>query len=283
MFYWNFLGNEGFKQDLTRYQKVNIVNYFKYNMDNKHIIKTFESIGIPKMQTLVYLDLLKNKESSATDVSKRTKMHRANVYDTLTKLKERNLVYLSTKEGRQVFAALPSELIVSEEKDRLENLKLAMDYIKTIYLPGQIPKIYTVEGISAVKSILFGILEKKSDLLWIYGLTENKNIMDLLKNTLMNSFHLERIKKQIKLKLLFNKLPTEGIKALTKLKLIEAKLLPKNQQTDNSQITQIVCDGSVYITLWLDPISTIVIENELIAKEYLDLYEILWEHSKDIV
>lgn len=252
-------------------------------MDNEYILKTFESIGIPKMQTLVYLDLLKNKESNATDVSKRTKMHRANVYDTLTKLKERNLVYLSTKEGKQVFAALPSELIVSEEKDRLENLKLAMDYIKTIYLPGQTPRVYTLEGVNAVRSILFGILEEKSDLVWIYGLVENKHLMNLMNDKLMNSFQIERIKKQIKMRLLFNKSPTGKTKNISKLKLIEAKLLPKNQQTDNSQITQIVYNNFVYITLWLDPICTIVIENELIAREYSDLYEILWNHSKEII
>jgi len=251
-------------------------------MDKEHILKTFESIGIPKMQTLVYLDLLKNKESSATEVSKRTKMHRANVYDTLTKLKERNLVYLTTKEGTQVFSALPSELIVREEKDRLENLKLAMDYIKTIYLPGQIPKIYTVEGASAVKSLLFGILEKNSDLVWIYGLAENEHMMDLMGDRLMNSFHMERINKKIKMRLLFDKMPTGGIKEITKLNLVETKLLPKNRQTKTSHMTQIVCDGFVYITLWLDPICTIVIENKLIAKEYSDLYEILWNHSKDI-
>jgi sugar-specific transcriptional regulator TrmB len=252
-------------------------------MDNEYILKTFESIGIPKMQTLVYLDLLKNRESSATDVSKRTKMHRANVYDTLTKLKERNLVYLSTKDGRQVFAALPSELIVSEEKDRLENLKLAMEYIKTIYLPGTAPKIYTLDGVNAVKSILFGVLEKEADIVWIYGLAENKHMLDLMKGKLMNSFHIERIKKQIKMKFLFNQLPTGGIKEFTKLKLVETKLLPRNQQTDDSQITQIVCGNSVYITLWLDPICTIVIENDLIAREYSDLYELLWEHSKEII
>ena len=71
-------------------------------MIDEQILRAFESVGIPKMQTLVYLDLLKNKESSAMQVSKRTKMHRANVYDTLTKLKERNLVYLSTKEGSRI-------------------------------------------------------------------------------------------------------------------------------------------------------------------------------------
>lgn len=252
-------------------------------MDKEDIIKTFESIGIPRMQTLVYLDLLKNKESSATEVSKRIKMHRANVYDTLNKLKERNLVYLTTKDGRQVFAALPSELIVNEEKDRLENLKLAMDYIKTIPLSGQTtPKIYTLEGANAMKNILFGLLEREGGIIWIYGLTEHKKILDFLKSPLMNSFHMERIKKQIKIRLLFNKSPEEEIKNLSKLKLTKAKLLPKTQQKEVSQITQIVCNGSVYITLWLDPVTTIVIENEMIAKEYSDLYKILWNHSKDI-
>lgn len=57
-------------------------------------------------------------------------MHRANVYDTLTKLKERNLVYLSNKDGKQMFVALSTDLIVSEEKDRLENRKSGTKEIK---------------------------------------------------------------------------------------------------------------------------------------------------------
>lgn len=182
-------------------------------MTDENILKAFESIGIPKMQTLVYLDLLKNKESTATQVSKRTKMHRANVYDTLTKLKEKNLVYLSTKEGKQVFVALPTDTILNEEKDKLENLKLAMNYIKTTYVSGQTPKVYTLEGLNAVRSILFGLLERKSDI-WIYGLAENENISNLLNDRLIHSFHLERIKKHIELKLLFYKIPLEDIKML---------------------------------------------------------------------
>src|SRR3989339_2065932 len=99
-------------------------------MTDELIIKTFESVGIPKMQTTVYLDLLKNKESTATEIAKRTKMHRANVYDLLTKLKERNLIYLSNQEGKQIFSALSTDLIINEEKEKLENLKSAMSYIK---------------------------------------------------------------------------------------------------------------------------------------------------------
>jgi sugar-specific transcriptional regulator TrmB len=251
-------------------------------MTDELIMKAFESVGIPKMQTIVYLDLLKNKESSATQVSKRTRMHRANVYDTLTKLKERNLVYLSNKEGKQVFAALSTDLILNEEKDKLENLKSAMNYIKTTYVSGTTPKVYTFEGLNAVRSVLFSLLEKKSDV-WIYGLAENESIINVLNDKLMHSFHLERIKKHIELKLLFYKLPEEEIKTLSNLKFTEAKLLPINQQSKTSQITQIVCNDSVYITLWIHPIYTIVIENDIIAKEYLDLYNILWNYSKKIM
>jgi sugar-specific transcriptional regulator TrmB len=250
-------------------------------MEDDLITKAFESIGIPKMQTMVYLDLLKNKESTATEVSKRTKMHRANVYDTLTKLKERNLVFLSNKGGKQIFAALPTDLIVNQEKDKLESLKLAMNYIKTTYVSGQTPKVYTLEGLNAIRSILFGLLEKKSDI-WVYGLAENESIINVLNDKLMHFFHIERLKKQIELKLLFYKTNPEEVKTLSNLKFTEARLLPKSQQSKTSQITQIVCGNYVYITLWIHPVYTIVIENDLIAKEYLDLYHILWDHSKKV-
>jgi hypothetical protein len=157
-----------------------------------------------------------------------------------------------------------------------------MNYIKITYVAGQTPKVYTLEGLNAVKSILFSLLEKKSDV-WIYGLAENENILNVLNDKLMHSFHIERIKKHIELKLLFYKFPEEELKALSNLKFTEARLLPRTQQSKTSQITQIVCDGYVYITLWIHPIYTIVIENEVIAKEYLDLYNILWNHSEKVV
>ena len=250
-------------------------------MNDEYILKSFESVGIPKMQTLLYLDLLKNKESTATEISKRTKMHRANVYDTLTKLKERNLVYLSNKEGKQVFVALLTDLIVNEEKDKLANLKLAMEYIKTNYVSERTPKVYTLDGLNAVRGILFGLLEKKSDI-WIYGLAENEHVINLLNHKLIHSFHLERIKNKIELKLLFYKVPNDDIKTLSNLKFTEARLLPKTQQSKSCQITQIVCGDSVYITIWVDPIHTIVIENGIVAREYLDFYNILWNSSGKI-
>ena len=207
-------------------------------MPDELIVNAFESIGIPKMQTVVYLDLLKNKESTAAQVAKRTAMHRTNVYDTLTKLKERNLVFLSNKEGKQMYDALTTDLIINQEKDKLEHLKSAINYINTTYVSGQTPKVYTLEGLSAVKSVIFGLLDKKSDI-WIYGLAENENLINILNDKMMHAFHLERVKRQIELKLFFYKLP-DGENIIDKIKFTEARLLPKTQQARSSQITQIV-------------------------------------------
>ena len=250
-------------------------------MIDEVITTAFEAIGIPKMQTAVYLDLLKNKKSTAVQIAKRTGMHRTNVYDTLAKLKERNLVFLSYKEGKQAYAALTTDLILNQEKEKLEHLESAMNYINTTYVSGQTPKVYTLEGLSAVRSIMLELLEKKSTI-WIYGLAENENMINTLNAKVMHAFQIERTKKMVNLKMLFYKAPAGEKSLLGKLKFTEARLLPKTQQSKSSQITQIVCGDSVYITLWIDPIHTIVIENDLIAKEYLDFYSLLWDYSKKI-
>jgi len=59
--------------------------------------------------------------------------------------------------------------------------------------------------------------------------------------------------------------------------------LPKNQQSKTAQITQIVCKDVVYTIIWIQPIHIIVIENDVVANEYIDLYKILWDVSKNIV
>jgi sugar-specific transcriptional regulator TrmB len=248
---------------------------------DERILEVFGSVGIPKMQTIVYLDLLKNKESTATQISKRTRMHRANVYDNLTKLRERNLVYSLNRDGRNLFLALSTDLIINEEKERLENLKLTMEHLRIAYAHGHTPSIYTLEGSSALKSILFALLNKKSDV-WIYGIAEDEGILNILNDRLMHPFHIERIKNQIKFKLFFYKSPARGVGSINNSKFTEARLLSKARQSEVSKVTQIVCGGSVYITLWAHPIYTIVIDSKEVAEEYLDLYNIIWGHSKEL-
>jgi len=121
-------------------------------MIDELIIKTFESIGIPKMQTTVYLDLLKNKESTATEIAKRTKIHRANVYNLLTKLKERNLIYLSNKEGASITKTKNGEMIkitFVDNKTRLESNNVKVKTELPMEVEGNIIRVTQSNGIKS--------------------------------------------------------------------------------------------------------------------------------------
>ena len=73
-------------------------------MDEAKIFQVFESIGLMKNETIVYLDLIKTGgNSSAHDVANRTKIHRSNVYDILSKLAKKGIVTQSIENNVKKF------------------------------------------------------------------------------------------------------------------------------------------------------------------------------------
>ncbi len=250
-------------------------------MSEEDIAKTFESIGIPQTETKVYLDLLKNGHSTATVIARRTKMHRANVYDTLTKLREKNLVYSTVDDGKRVFVALSSDLLLQQQKERTENLKTAINYLQKLYVRTDSPKVYVLEGLGAVKNILFSLLDQKEPI-WIYGLAEKEEVTNLLRERFIQMFHAERIKNKIPLKCLFYNYPLEDVQELNKMRFTEARVLPSTDRPKSSEMSQIACKGKLFVTIWMHPIYTIVIESEVIEKEYSDFFSLLWSHSEKL-
>lgn len=261
---------------------INRISLFRNCMEeDTDIIKTFEAVGIPIAQTKIYLDLLKYNYSTATTIAKRTKMHRANVYDTLNKLKERNLVYSTVKDGKKVFVALACDLILEEQKEKLENIKSAVDYLQKAFKNTSTPKVYVIEGLNSLKNMLFGMLEI-GEPIWLYGISEKDEVNKLLNEKSMISFHIERARKNIPLRGLFYDYPKEKMIELNKLKLTEARYLPKTHQGKIYQISQIACGERLLFTIWIKPTYTIVIENDLISQEYVEFYNFLWNYCEKV-
>lgn len=250
-------------------------------MPQEDIIKTFENVGIPRTETVVYLDLLQNGASTATVIARRTKMHRANVYDTLSKLKEKNLIYNKEDEGKKTFVALSCDLLLQEEKEKLESLKNAISYLQSNYMKKEVPKVYVLEGLDALKHLLFSAIEQK-ETIWMYGLAEKNDVTNLLRERFIEMFHIQRIKKQVKLKCLFYNYPIEEVRELNKMSYTEGRILPEGSEPKSSQMSQITCKDKLYVTFWTHPLYTIVIENEAIAKEYTHFFSVLWNASQPV-
>ncbi len=209
-------------------------------------------------------------------------MHRANVYDTLTKLKEKNLIYSTVKEGRRVFVPLDCNLILQEQKEKIEKVKTALDFLQKAFKINETsPKVYVLEGIESIKNVFFSLLEIQEPI-WVYGLADKDETLKLLNDRSLRNFHLERISKKIPIKYLFYSYLTDKIKEINKFKLAEARIIPENRQTKRTHISQILCGKKLYLTIWIDPIYTIVIENELITKEYTEFYTFLWDYCEKV-
>ena len=67
------------------------------NVDKKYneYIDTFSKIGLSKIDTIIYITLLNKPETSPSDLSKITKLHRPSIYNSIEKLLELNLILMS--------------------------------------------------------------------------------------------------------------------------------------------------------------------------------------------
>lgn len=243
-------------------------------METQKISKTLESIGMNKNEILIYLDLIKTGNSSAHDISKRTKIHRPNVYDTLDKMIKKGLVTLSIENNKKNFYPIEPKNLLEYLKQKEFDLQEAIPEIEKFRTNSKTErKVEMAEGIRAVRNIINNFLEEKKPI-YVYGIP--KIAMESI-GGFINDFHQRRIQKQIPMKHIYNKNAEKRVKELNKLEHTEARYLPSLFDTNTT--TNIV-GNKVILIFWEAPYWTITIQNESIANVYKKYFEILWEEAK---
>jgi len=243
-------------------------------MDMQKISNTLESIGMNKNEILIYLDLIKVGSSSAHDISKRTKIHRPNVYDTLDKMIKKGIVTSSIEDNHKVFFPIEPKNLLEYLKQKEFELQEAVPEIEKFRAVAKKDRrIEMAEGIRAFRIIFNDLLEKNKDI-FVYGIP--KDAVEKV-GGFINDFHERRIQKGIIMKHIYNQDAGRRIKYLNEMPCTEARYLPSTYDTT---IMTMICGDTVLLTFWEEPIFTIIIENETIAKAYKQYFEIFWEEAK---
>lgn len=244
-------------------------------MDESEISQVFESIGFQKNEILIYLDLIRTGGSSAHEVSKRTKIHRSNVYDTLNKMIKKGIVIQSVEKKVKKFHPISPKNLLNYVKQKEYDLQKIIPEIEKIQgkPPPKKRRIAMSEGIRSFRIILNNLLEKNQEIL-VYGIP--KGVSDIV-GGFINEFHKKRVKKKIKMFHIYNKDAKKRIKYLNSMEYTEAKYLPS---IFNTNIMTMICGDVVLLTFWDDPIFTIVIENKAIADTYKNYFNIFWNEAK---
>lgn len=132
--------------------------------------EVFQQLGLAKNEARIYEALIVEGEQSVAEISKRSKVHRRNVYDSLDRLMHKGLVFEIQQKYESRFQAVdPSRLmdVIDEKKELLSRaLPQLHDYFHKV--PRQ-NKVLIYRGIEGWKNYMRDILRVGEDFYCIGG------------------------------------------------------------------------------------------------------------------
>ncbi|MEK6894311.1 MAG: helix-turn-helix domain-containing protein [Nanoarchaeota archaeon] len=234
------------------------------------------SLGVGKNESEVYAALTQYGTSSVLEISRKTNLHRSNIYDSLNELIRRGLIFKEEDSKAQKFTAREPETFMHYLKQKeLELRELIKDYQNKTNLKKETATIMMTKGIFAIREILEDML-KTGRRIFVYGIP--KETPDKV-GPILNEFHKERVKKKIPMKHIYNSNSEDRVKWLSKLANTEARMLPAKF---DSTATTIINGDKIYIVFWDKEPTVVQINGENAANPYKNYFEILWSRAKSV-
>ncbi|MBS3155072.1 winged helix-turn-helix transcriptional regulator [Candidatus Woesearchaeota archaeon] len=216
----------------------------------------------------IYLVLLKEGNSLASDISKKTGIHRRTIYDAIERLIEKGLVSYIKTNNRKYFEAVDparlSEILKEKEENvnkiipELENLRLiAKEKKETLFFRGK----------QSLKSVFDDQIRMGKEIL-ILG--DAVNVNEILKYYFFK-FDKERVNKKIPIRMIFDESAKGKLKKipLSKIKFIDKKY--------NSDMSVYIYGNNTAIVSWSDNPSAILIKEKAISDGFRGYFEFIWK------
>lgn len=247
-----------------------------FNMEgNEDLEKKLEETGLTSNESKTFLALLGMGSVKATDIVKKTGLHRGNVYDSLERLIEKGLVGYITKNNIKYFQASDPEKIITlldaREEEIEKQRKEIQDIIPTLAEISHMGKkedaqIYRgKQGIRLMHKDMLKIA--KGEELIIFGAEGRlRGVMGKDYTTWLDN---SKLKNKIKVRILFGK------------NVMNPKFLPNFDvryvaEKFTSPATTLVYGDKISITIYIDPVLVIVVDSKELAESYRNYFELMW-------
>jgi sugar-specific transcriptional regulator TrmB len=239
-------------------------------------------IGLSEGEIKVYLALLKIGEAKKTELAKESGVSSSKIYEICSRLQKKGIVGTILKEKKTHFQAMePKRLLdfFNEKTAKIENQKKELE--KAIPMLESFSKIQEnkavlYEGLNAIKNFYRNILEelKRGEEYYVIGVNYGENIPGV--KEFFESFHNQRAKKGIKVKMLVNS-DAKDILVKTIHSKSEIKYLP--QYLMSNMIILFYKNKAFIFFLAKDAIGLLV-ENEEVAKGFKSYFDAFWKIAK---
>ena len=124
--------------------------------------------GLSPNESRVYESLLQLGESSVQKLSNKSKVHRRNVYDSLSKLIEKGLASEVFVKGEKHFKAVPPTRLLALLQEKEERISKSLPQMQKLYeSTEEQEEAYLFRGIEGFKNYLQTILDTKETVYFI--------------------------------------------------------------------------------------------------------------------
>jgi|TARA_B100002003_G_C14086769_1_gene522778 sugar-specific transcriptional regulator TrmB len=238
-------------------------------------------IGLSPNESRVYEALLHTGESSVQTISLKSKVHRRNVYDSLSKLSEKGLASEVFIKGEKNFKAINPNRLLSLLKEKEEMVNKSLPEMQAKYESiEEKEEAYLYKGIEGFKNYLQLILNQKET---VYFIGAKAFWLDERLKHFLPHFERERKKLGIKFMHLFDHEVKKEKPEILKLVGKPYKFLPK----EYSSQTAVDIFGDYVITfvgvklgeLYGEPL-VFVMKSRKLAEGYRKWFEFMWDNCK---
>jgi sugar-specific transcriptional regulator TrmB len=234
-------------------------------------LSALQSAGLSLNEAKVYSALLKLGSASVVDITKKSGVHRVNVYDVIERLQKKGLIASVMQKNKRFYEASNPEELLKLIEMRQEQIINILPSLKMEYkMQKKKQEVHVFKGPDGVITAYYMMLDQNAPLFAIGGSGLNRKY---LKHR-HTKWDKERIKRGMKGKLLyFESYRSADIGG----KGFEVRFLPDRFK---SPIMVDICGDLVVNLLATDDILAIVIENKDVADAYRNYFKFMWEFAK---
>ncbi len=236
-----------------------------------------EEAGLIPSEIKAYIASLEIGSSTNGEIAKKAKLNRSNCNEALKRLAEKGLVSYVIKANKRYYEASdPKNILklVNEKQKKIENIISKLEEKRKLPKKEQEANIY--EGYKGIKTVFEDILNSLNpgDEYLVFSATAvPKHFENFIKH-----WTKTRIKKKIKLKIIYNEEEKSMIEQRKKEKLNEIRVLPKEYITP--AVVNIYGNKTATI-LWNKEPLAFVVKNKEYADSFRQYFNLLWKIAKN--
>ncbi|MBR9705890.1 hypothetical protein GOV14_02530 [Candidatus Pacearchaeota archaeon] len=234
-------------------------------MENKELLKQF---GLTENESIVYLALLELGPSLAGKISRKTGIHRRNIYDITERLIKKGLIGYIKKNNRKEFVAANPKRFQDIMNQQQKEFQSSLPHLNQLYeMTKERQETNFYKGKEGLKTVFQDQLIKKNSEILILGASKaTKDVLPFY----FKWYDKDRLKNKIKARIISSE-------PLPKIPYSEIRHFP--QKYANPLAINIYAD-KVAIILWQKEPLAIVIKNKDISDSYRKYFELMWKIAR---